>query len=173
MSTDDRSVSDVVLRLCRDRRHSDSIDAFVLRCSYHLAKNPPPAGLPADLEALWGSIDSAVLFEDVTYGQWGLRLLDHTSALAATKNLSTSNRKNFVVGDLVVGEFLGDSDLVIVRTDKSASDFGHVIISDPIDRRADWYSPANNFRSFLLTYVDAEGSKFWEIDSKHPSSHAH
>jgi hypothetical protein len=62
----------------------------------------------------------------------------------------------FRSGDLVVGQFLGDQDLLI------ADDAGAVLVALPLDGRADWYRPARNIAAFLGQYVTANGAKFWE-----------
>jgi hypothetical protein len=96
------------------------------------------------------------LFADVDYGQWGLRLLSPAASAAWTAKEREERSADFGLGDLVVGQFLGDQDLLI------ADDAGAVLVALPLDGRADWYRPARNIAAFLGQYVTANGAKFWE-----------
>ena len=69
---------------------------------------------------------------------------------------------DYVPGDLVIGTFLGDSDLLVVRCDPDSPDFGHVMVALPLDPRRDWYRVAGNLETFLQEYERSEGAKFWE-----------
>jgi hypothetical protein len=66
-------------------------------------------------------------------------------------------------GDLVIGEFLGDAERLVVRCSPSAEDYGRVYIALPIDPRVEWESPAASLSAFLALYLDAHGDKFWEL----------
>jgi hypothetical protein len=118
--------------------------------------------LPAGLRAFWTFYECALLFYDSIYGQWGLCLASFARAYELTAEFKMARENRYVAGDLVVGEFYGDSDLLIVRTDVHACDFGAVIIALPIDTREEWYRPASSFESFLTEYILKEGDKFWE-----------
>lgn len=61
--------------------------------------------------------------------------------------------------DIVVGEFLGDSDLLIVSCGPHRDP---VIIAGPISGREDWVSIGPSFCAFLDLFLDADGEKFWE-----------
>jgi hypothetical protein len=61
----------------------------------------------------------------------------------------------------VIGKFLGDSDLLIVRCDAAAKDFEAVLIALPLDPRCDWYAVGTSFAAFLDEYVEKGGQKFW------------
>ena len=63
-------------------------------------------------------------------------------------------------GDVIVGEFRGDLDLLIVRCDADAEDFGRATIRLPLDERASW--PAwDDLASFLDDFVAHDGEKYW------------
>nr|WP_309576156.1 SMI1/KNR4 family protein [Moraxella osloensis] len=107
--------------------------------------------------------DGALLFLDEKYGQWGLKLYDIQSIGSEINKWNNTYRQDqFIFGDLIIGEFLGDSDLLIIRCDENSSDFGNVLVSLPIDERENWYNPSSNFSSFLEKYIKLEGEKFWE-----------
>lgn len=118
--------------------------------------------LPADLAAFWRLAGSARLFEDPTYGQWGLEIMTRAEGQSITIAEKRRRSHDFLEGDLVVGRFLGDSDLLVVRTDPAEEDFGHVLVALPIDPRDDWYHVSQSFTEFLATFARSEGRKYWE-----------
>lgn len=127
----------------------DALDALHITC-------------PPDLLTFWTVAESARLFLDSTYGQWGLHLLEPSEAVEMTRIFAEERRREFCKGDLVVGRFLGDSDLLIVRCSEDEADFGKVLVAVPLDPRNDWYNVANSFAEFLENYIAAKGDKFWE-----------
>ena len=140
---------------------------FRLRCEFDVpatAEQIDQVGvnIPESLRMFWLHAGSAALFEDVDYGQWGLRILSPSESLKATTEYLQSRQHDAVAGDQVIGEFLGDSDLVVLRCEKSADDFGMVLVALPIDSRSDWARAASNFEEFLQRYVESDGDKFWE-----------
>lgn len=140
-------------------------EPFRLRCSIENRqnefKNPFYSKLPLSLEEWWSKIEKAVLFEDVDYGQWGLRLLNEKESLEQTAQYKLKNQDDFLETDIVIGSFLGDLDLLIISLNEL--DFGQIIISTPIDSRKDWYFLKIDFSNFLEQYLDNEGDKFWEF----------
>jgi hypothetical protein len=162
---DDRNVAGVIEQACREWAEPRAVEAGGLRvrCTMEPARGlpaiePPP---PPFLVELWAKVNTARLFEDADYGQWGLELLSpHESAEAsgAFRRARVRDRKK---GDLVVGRFLGDSDLLVVRADSKAADFGSVLVALPLDRRADWYHPAASLETFVRSFIAAKGAKFW------------
>jgi hypothetical protein len=119
-------------------------------------------GCPSDLIDLWLTTQSATLFQDVEYGQWGLDLLSPGRSVAATIDFRSKRTKDFLDGDCVVGVFLGDSDLLLVRCDPLQKDYGSVLVALPIDQRQEWYQVATSLSDFLAGYIAARGGKFWE-----------
>lgn len=117
---------------------------------------------PEHLRKFWQVAAWAKLFEDRSYGQWGLHILTPQEAREETCKHAQRRPKTVQVGDLVVGRFLGDSDLLIVRCDDKANDFGEVLIALPLDPRQEWYHAAESFERFLEKYLDARGDKYWE-----------
>jgi hypothetical protein len=116
---------------------------------------------PDDLRQFWGESRMARLFDDERYGQWGLEMLDPKEAATVTDDFRATRERDSSSGDVIVGRFLGDSDLLLVRCNPSAQDFGSVLVALPLDARADWYRAAESFSAFLDKYVRSGGETFW------------
>lgn len=117
--------------------------------------------LPEDLQELWQKSNGLRLFEDKTYGQSGLTIWPPQKVLEQQQILRQGSDE-FQSGDLIIGEFLGDSDLLVVRCDQNSDDFGQLIISLPIDHRSDWYYLPYLLPEFLQKIINSQGEKFWE-----------
>jgi len=113
-----------------------------------------------DVVSLWRASRTARLFEDTEYGQWGLVLLDPQVSLQRTKAERAARPYDFRDDDIVIGEFLGDQDLLVV----APSEFGsrRVLVALPLDSRDDWFGAAEDLGEFLDSYFAARGSKYWE-----------
>ena len=122
------------------------------------------AGIPQDLIDFWTSHQSARLFEDRNYGQWGLVIFSPDESASSTREFFEERRSDARVGDLVVGEFLGDSDLLLVRCDCNQEDYAEVIVALPLDPREEWYRVSKSFLNFLSSFGRCGGKKFW-VDS--------
>ena len=118
-------------------------------------------GVPPELIAFWTTHKSAKLFEDRNYGQWGLVILSPDESAKATREFLEERRSDAHVGDLVVGEFLGDSDLLLVRCDSGQEDYAEVIVALPLDPRDQWYRVSKSFLEFLYAFGKRGGKKFW------------
>jgi hypothetical protein len=108
------------------------------------------------LEELWLSSREAWLFQDIDYGQWGLHILEPATAAARTNAERASRPKDFVPSDAVIGEFLGDTDLLVLEAN------GGVLVAQPLDPRSDWPLAASTLSEFLTLYLEAVGDKYWE-----------
>lgn len=150
----------------REAVHGDSPCPFALHCEFgEPASNQEIAAIenaPAPLVDFWVEARNATLFKDGQYGQWGLRILGPTASLKQTRRYEQERAEDVVTGDLVIGTFLGDSDLLIVRRDPNVSDYGSVMVALPLDPRSDWDVVAGSFDKFVERYAAANGSKFWE-----------
>src|SRR5262245_32130596 len=104
----------------RRGQHGEKPSAVLLRCSLAL-ESASDAELslvqhaPECIRQFWQYSRSAILFEDVNYGQWGLRILDPHSAIEQTARLHKDRPQDVRDGDLVFGEFLGDLDRLVIR----------------------------------------------------------
>lgn len=119
--------------------------------------------LPDSLQQFYGYSNGALLYEDTEYGQWGLRLYPLNTVETATASFEQIRQEERREGDLIIGEFLGDSDLLLLRADPTAADYGVIMIALPIDPRSNWYIAAPDFSEFLEKLYTYEGDKYWEI----------
>jgi hypothetical protein len=116
--------------------------------------------VPPELAELWAAAREARLFVDVEYGQWGLALLSPEASAEATRFLHQTRPTDVRAGDVVVGEFLGDADLLVL----SPHDDGErrVLVALPLDDRDEWPGVAPDLATFLQRYLEALGNKYWE-----------
>ncbi len=118
--------------------------------------------LPNVIVDLWSLVRSVRLFEDVTYGQWGLVVVPPERSIELTERLLATRSVETRPGDLVVGEFIGDSELLLLRCEESSGDYGAVVVVLPIYPRVEWPVVADSLNAFLHAYIAASGDKFWD-----------
>lgn len=119
--------------------------------------------LPKDYLDFMTASNGAMLFYDEKYGQTGLKLYDADEIASANIHWQNSYRnKDLLPSDLIIGEFIGDSDLLLLNCDIKSEAYGKIIISLPIDKREDWYFLSEDFGEFLNYFVLYEGKKYWE-----------
>ncbi|MCU0393840.1 MAG: SMI1/KNR4 family protein [Thermoflexibacter sp.] len=119
--------------------------------------------IPQDIIDFWSITQNAFLFVDIINNQWGLEILNPLDAMTETKNNILERPEDFYKTDLIIGRFIGDSDLLFICCDKTSLNFGHIYVASPIDEREDWYHVSSSFEQFLTNYFDCNGKKFWEI----------
>lgn len=134
------------------------------RCCAEKSKGPLAFDepIPDDLREFWGAFSSSNLFEDVNYGQWGLEIFDYETSSQRTRELSLERPEDVARGDRVIGRFIGDLDLLVIRCDPRESDFGDVIVALGDGERKEWYRTASSLSSFLEEYASYDGQKYWE-----------
>lgn len=140
---------------------------FLLSCSFFPASPSevvfsPQITIPDDLQKFWMSFERAELFRDITYGQWGSDILSHKDAIFCTKEQIKYRPCDFATTDLIIGQFRGDSDVLMVNCNPHANNYGQITVVTPLDKRHDWVVVANNFTNFLKLYAQYNGDKFWE-----------
>lgn len=118
--------------------------------------------VPPDILNFWSVCNSALLFEDVKYGQWGLNIMSPADSMAATNCYQKERPNDALAGDLIIGKFLGDSDLLLLRSNKNCEDYSSVMIVLPMDHRKDWAVPAKSLNAFIEMYELNHGDKYWE-----------
>lgn len=117
-------------------------------------------GPPEELVVFWLASREAWLFEDVDYGQWGLHILSPTDSAARTRFERESRSDDFRSGDIVLGEFLGDLELLVYApAEESARRY---LIALPLDPRNDWYPAGTSVAELLQGLLASDGKKFWE-----------
>ncbi len=116
--------------------------------------------VPIELSELWLTCRQARLFEDVDYGQWGLSLLPPATSAERTAFERQQRPDDVRPDDIVVGEFLGDQELLLLSP--SEEDSRRVLVALPLDGRDDWYPAAGGLAEFLQQYLAHVGAKYWE-----------
>ncbi len=119
------------------------------------ARQPPP-----DVAALWACCDGAELFKDQDYGQWGLELLAQGKSAYLSDYFIKNRPRDFKTGDVVIGAFIGDQDLLVVAPSETGS--RRILIALPIYERSEWYGVGSDLASFLEDYLAREGAKYWD-----------
>ncbi len=119
--------------------------------------------LPNELMQLWRLASGARLYEDVDYGQWGLEILSPEQSALRTRRERETRPEAFGSDDFVVGEFLGDQDLLVLVS--SGVGERRVLVALPLDARPAWYSAGADLGDFIARYVETGGDKYWESDS--------
>jgi hypothetical protein len=115
---------------------------------------------PTELIDMWEACRSARLFEDRNYGQWGLVLLSPTASAVRTAREQSQRARDVRMDDIVIGEFLGDQDLLVLAPSEAGT--RRVLIARPLDDRTEWSGVASALCQFLDCYFDHSGEKFWE-----------
>lgn len=118
------------------------------------------ASAAAELRELWSVSREAWLFEDREYGQWGLHLLSPAAAAARTASLRAERPEDIRPDDVVFGEFLGDSDLLVYAP--SEMNGRRCLIALPLDPRSDWFAAGTSVAEVLERLLRADGDKYWE-----------
>lgn len=118
--------------------------------------------IPQDLATFWRETREALFLGDVDYDQWGLHILDPGTAAEVTAKTREDRSDDFESGDLVVGTFRGDSDLILIRMDSASADFGTIVVGLPLDERDQWFYTGLCLGQFLDRFVATGGQKFWE-----------
>jgi hypothetical protein len=120
-----------------------------------------PAGVHPEAVELWSLTARARLFEDADYGQWGLVLLDPAEAARRTAEQRAARPAQWRPDDVVIGEFLGDLELVVL----AASEAGgrRVLIARPLDDRAEWPAAGGGLAAFVHGLLVHGGDKYWEV----------
>jgi hypothetical protein len=115
-----------------------------------------PDGVDTQAVELWRAVGTGDLFVDIEYGQWGLHLLSPVESARRTVAEQEARPDDYAEGDIVLGEFLGDQDLLVLSAAEG------VLVALPLDKRDQWYTAAPTLTGFLARYYDAHGDKFWE-----------
>jgi hypothetical protein len=118
--------------------------------------------LPHSLLELWHSFGALRLFVDIRFGQWGLVIHDPCEAMRIHELVTSQRTTEFWKSDAVIGEFIGDADVLCVNCDPRSPEYESVFVATAIDKRRTWKSVSPNLQTFLSTYIQGGGDKFWE-----------
>jgi hypothetical protein len=122
----------------------------------------PGVPLPDSLGMWWERIHSAKLFVDLEYNQWGLVVWPRDLVHRKNAEFRNAGRDDLTPDDIIIGEFLGDSDLLMVNCDQSTPHFGSIWVVPPIDPREDWDRVGSDMNEFISNFVKSGGQKYWE-----------
>ncbi|MCU0405099.1 MAG: hypothetical protein MUE99_11185 [Chitinophagaceae bacterium] len=115
-----------------------------------------PFLLPNDLKVFYQNLGYAELFVDGMYGQSGIRLYNPYQALQATQMIELEEGIELLNNELIIGDFIGDSDRILLSENK-------VSIILPMYNREDWLHTGYSFEEFLAKILDCNGEKYWEL----------
>jgi hypothetical protein len=139
------TLDDVFAALAAWRQPSPSSDPFNLSCRVQPGasiEDLEAAGfvgsVPDELIPLWTASRESWLFEDTEYGQWGLHLLSPGDSAARTSVERVSRPGDIRSDDIVLGEFRGDSDLLVYS--RSEAPVRRILVTQPLDPRDQWLS---------------------------------
>jgi hypothetical protein len=121
--------------------------------------------IPPVLAELWNFCGGLILYKDDTFHQSGLLVCAPTDPdfFKLNREYHEDNADEVLPGDLIFARFWGDLELALLRCDKTASDYGTVMIVTEMDPlRKDWYIAAPSLEEFLVRFMDAHGAKYWE-----------
>jgi hypothetical protein len=140
---------------------------FKLGCSLsgpasdeEIASAWPGVALPDELIGVWSVSRESRLFEDVDYGQWGLLLLSPAASAKRTVEQRAQRPGAYRPDDVVIGEFLGDIELLVMAPSEAGD--RRVLVALPLDDRHDWFPAAPSLARFLEKYLESRGGKYWE-----------
>jgi hypothetical protein len=119
--------------------------------------------IPPELAELWNLCGGLILCEDDTFQQWGLVVRAPPDPDLFTLNREYREDKAGVLpGDLVFARFWGDRERALFRSDKTAADYGRIMIVAEMEPRSEWKIAAHSLEEFLVRFMDASGEKYWE-----------
>jgi hypothetical protein len=119
--------------------------------------------IPDELAVLWTHCSRLVLFEDRVFGQWGVQLCSPVEIVVQQAHYrKVRTQDSIFIGDVCLGAFKGDLDLVILRCDPHSDDFGHVLVSPELGSRNEWPTAAGSLFAFLDQLLQVNGDKYWE-----------
>jgi hypothetical protein len=116
--------------------------------------------VPAELSHIWLHSATLRLFEDAEHKQWGMVLLSPLEIFPRTRQALVDMEPDIRPDDLVVAEFLGDQDLLMYCPSESPGRRWRVSVR--FDHRDEWPAVGPDLVSFLRSYYDHQGDKFWE-----------
>lgn len=120
--------------------------------------------LPDDLVKFWNLTSGIRLYEDITYGQWGLVLFGPEKVEEQKQRAKEMFPDHVLDSDLIIGEYLGEAQLAIVRCNASEEDFGHVLVALPMSARSNWIYVAKSLEEFLRKSLEFPTQFYWDLN---------
>lgn len=119
--------------------------------------------IPNQLAQLWDLCGGMMLYGDDLWCPGGLVICAPCVEELFRLNSDYQDRKSdsTAPGDLIIGEFRSDLELVLIRCDRNNTDCGSILIVAEMEPRPDWKRVAFSIEEFLIKYMDAHGEKYW------------
>lgn len=120
--------------------------------------------IPEQILECWGLCSSITLLRDKRRNLRGLRTHPPDERIIEVNRYILKDviqPEDYLTGDLILAEFGGEQDQLIVRCDPSADDFGELLIAMPIDSREDWFHMGNSLVRFLKDFIEHNGYTYW------------
>lgn len=119
--------------------------------------------IPPDLSALWTIASRLYLHIDVKDRQWGLEIWGPDQVVSLhSEEVAAFDEDDLRDGDMLIGSFVGDTDLLVARCRQGSEDFGHIIVVPEGYHRKYWYRVSCDLAYFLSRHLDSPESKYWE-----------
>jgi hypothetical protein len=133
------------------------MDGVTLTCSLDagLSDSDIPAGATRQLREFWRRTSGGLLLVDEQFGICGLTLHSPTEAKQRSRDRADDGYE-VSESDWVLGEFVGDTDMLIIDADDA------VLISAGSYPRSDWYR-FESLSDVLSKYVETTAEKYWEL----------
>ena len=132
------------------------VDGILLTCRLAggIADDELPVTAPRQLRELWRRTAGGLLLVDMRFGVCGLTLFD---PVESSERANDRKRSGYDIcdSDWVIGEFTGDTDMVI------ADVRDRIIISLGSYPRDQWLT-FDSLEALLERYIDSYAEKFWD-----------
>ena len=125
--------------------------------------------LPQEMCDLWNKAAQLRLFVDNNYAQRGIVIWTPEKVTESQEEVTQMLGDELLPTDIIIGEFLGSAELILLRCDPPLFDFGYVVIIDPLNRRRQWPVAAFSITEFLVGLLRANGEKYWERNASNIS----
>ncbi|OBB10244.1 hypothetical protein A5761_27985 [Mycolicibacterium setense] len=134
------------------------MEGVTLTCSLGsgLGDSDIPVGATGQLREFWRRTSGGLLLVDEQFGICGLTLHDPTQAKQRSRERADDGYEVNSDSDWVLGEFVGDTDMLIIDADDA------VLISAGSYPRSDWYR-FESLPDVLSKYVETTAEKYWEL----------
>lgn len=136
------------------------IDGVVLTCHLNagLTRGDIPVDAPGQLRELWARTAGGMLFVDEQFGICGLVLHDPVQARQRSRDRTDAGYE-VSESDWVLGEFVGDTDMLVVDGRDAA------MASAGSYPRGEWYR-FDSLADLLRRYVESHAEKYWERSTR-------
>lgn len=119
--------------------------------------------IPSELRQFWRLTSELRLFVEVNYGQWGVIVYSPEEVINLHQAKRSLYEESFLFGDLVIGDFKGDVQFIVVRCNPEAEDYGSIVVAQPADPRKYWPKVGSSLTEFLSGILDSPYKYYWRF----------